>query len=256
MFFFVVGKFNLHAFLWFGMLVVMVFKTIPMNKLLILIVLGFTFSCKSHSPEVKKDNQKIDSLISVINELNNKVTKMDSALQSKNTVVSKVEVFKDSSNLIANKSLIKVEKTKPVVEPKIGLKSSNDTVLYLFDDGRISVKIFPFVEGRQSIIVFKPNGDIAFETENVQLSYHVSNDLKFRDDGSLELIKSSMNPGASLYWYESVIGFDIDNEPLYKQTFRHPYESVNDAMGEKYLWNKLERKWVKQEIIIETNLPK
>jgi len=238
------------------MLVVMMIKTIPMSKLLILIVLGFTFSCKSHNQEVQKDNRKIDSLITVINELNNKVTKMDSALQSKNTFISKVEVLKDSTNLITNKSITKIKKPKPVVKPKVELKPLNDTVLYFFDDERISVKVLPFVDGRQSIFVFKPNGDIAYETENVQLSYHLSNDLKFRDDGSLELIKSSMNPGASLYWYESVIGFDIDNEPLYKQTSRHPYESVNDAMGEKYLWNKLERKWVKQEIIIETNMPK
>lgn len=125
------------------MLVVMMFKTIPMSKLLILIVIGFTFSCKSHNQEVQKDNQKIDSLITVINELNNKVTKMDSALQSKNTTFSKIEVEEDSSKLIENKRLTKVEKPKPEVKPKIDLKPLNDTVLYLFDDGRISVKKFP-----------------------------------------------------------------------------------------------------------------
>ena len=238
------------------MLVVVAFKISCMNKLLILIIVGLAISCKPNEREVVTENRKIDSLIFLVGELNDKVTKMDSALQSKNTTFSKIEVEEDSSKLIENNRLTKVEKPKPKVKPKIDLRPLNDTVLYLFDDGRISVKKFPLVEGRQSIFVFKPNGDIAFETENVQLSYHVSNDLKFRDDGSLELIKSSMNPVASLYWYESVIGFDIDNEPLYKQTFRHPYESVNDAMGEKYLWNKLERKWVKQEIIIETNMPK
>ena len=183
-----------------------------MNKLLILIIVALAISCKPNERENVTDNRKIDSLIFLVGELNNKVIKMDSALQSKNTNFSKIEVKKDSSRLIENKRLTRVEKPKPEVKPKINLKPLNDTVLYFFDNGRISVKKFPLVDGRQYIFVFKPNGDIAFETENVQLSYHVSNDLKFRDDGSLELIKSSMNPVASLYWYESVIGFDIDNE--------------------------------------------
>lgn len=227
-----------------------------MNKFLLLILLVFTISCSPNKSNSEADAQKIDSLISLVGNLNSKVAKMDSALQAKNNNVTRVETISDRVDLKPKKIFTKPEKTEIEVKPTVAQKPINDTIFYYFDDKRLSVKMLPFLEGRQQIKVYRPNGDIIFETENVRLSYHVSNELKFRNNGSLELIKSSMNPGASLYWYESTIGFDIDNEPLYKQTFRQPYESVNDAMGEKYLWDKLNRKWVKQELIIETNMPK
>lgn len=238
------------------MLVVVYFKTNCMNKLLILIIVGFAISCKPNEHNNEADNQKMDSLISLVSSLNSKVAKMDSALQTKNAAKSLVVKLVDSSKISHIDTIPKIEKTKPKFKPVEVTKPLNDTVIYYFRDRRISVKVLPELNGRQQIIVYAPNGDAVYETETVRLSYQVSNQLKFRNDGSLELIKSSMNPGASLYWYESVTAFDVDNEPLYMHSFRHPYESVTDAMGEKYLWSKTERKWVKQELVIETNMPK
>lgn len=227
-----------------------------MKFFLILPLLVFIISCKSNKQIADTDNQKMDSLISLVSSLNSKVAKMDSTLQQKNAKQPLAVKLVDSSKFILRDTSVRVKKTKPKFKPVEVAMPLNDTVIYYYRDRRISVKVFPEVNGRQQIVVYAPNGDAVYETETVRLSYQVSNQFKFRDDGSLELIKSSMNPGASLYWYESVTAFDVDNEPLYMQSFRHPYESVTDAMGDKYLWNKLERKWVKQELIIETNVPK
>lgn len=127
--------------------------------------------------------------------------------------------------------------------------SQSDTIYHYFSDGRISVKIAP-ESPVQRIWVYHILGDVIYEFENVRQSYSVSNSLKFRPDGSLESVKTHSNPGASMYWYESETVFETDNEPRYQVSYQMPFMTVMDAMGTKYLWNRKEKSWQKQEIAI------
>lgn len=132
-------------------------------------------------------------------------------------------------------------------------EAESDTLFYKFTDGRLSVKVHPWQNGKQNIEVFSAQGDVVYTLENVRLSYQISNTLHFRPDGSLDKVKSHMNPGASLYWYESVTQFDSDNQPSWMINYQYPQMSASDALGEKYLWKRSEKRWVKQEYIEETS---
>jgi len=127
--------------------------------------------------------------------------------------------------------------------------AQSDTTYYYFADGRLSVKIAPS-DDRQQIWVYHIMGDLIYEFENVRMSYSVSNSLKFRPDGSIENVKTHTNPGASMYWYETETVFEKDNEPRYQKSYQKPFNTVLDAMGDKYLWISKEKRWQKQEIAI------
>ncbi|HOU75437.1 MAG TPA: hypothetical protein PLW22_11845, partial [Tenuifilum sp.] len=130
-----------------------------------------------------------------------------------------------------------------------------DTLLYHFAGGVISVKVYPWVDSKQLIEVYSLKGGVVITLENINLSYNVSNTLHFRSDGSLERVNEHFNPGASMYWYDTVIHFEPDNEPTWKITYQYPQRTVEDSMGEKYLWDRNQKRWVKQEIVIETIQP-
>jgi hypothetical protein len=70
-----------------------------------------------------------------------------------------------------------------------------------------------------------------------------------------ELIHIHMNPGASMYWYDTVISFGIGNEPEWKVENKHP-STLEEYMNSKYYWDKSTRTWKKQEYIREQEVPR
>lgn len=126
--------------------------------------------------------------------------------------------------------------------------AASDTTYHYFQDGRLSVKIAPDGD-RQKIWVYHIMGDLSYELENVRMSYSVSNRLFFRDNGALEKVETFMNPGASMYMHHSVIQFDIDNEPRNRVDYQTPVKSVADQAWKKFLWDRKEIKWIRQEVI-------
>jgi len=159
------------------------------------------------------------------------------------------------------RAIVRVEHKPPRIIKKDTLqvkqkgKPQNDTLIYRFAGGGVSVKVLPWVDSKQLIEIYSLQGEVVITLENINLSYHVSNTLHFRSDGSLERVNEHFNPGASMYWYDTVIHFEPDNEPAWKITFQYPQRTVEDSMGEKYLWNRSQKRWVKQEIVIETIQP-
>jgi hypothetical protein len=130
-----------------------------------------------------------------------------------------------------------------------GISAQTDTVYHYFSNGQISVVVAPASE-RQMIWVYNLKGEQIQVFENVRMSYSVSNNLIFRENGALEKVMSHTNPGASMFWYETETYFDSDNEPRYKISRQKPFRSAIESMGDKYLWNRSTGEWVKQEIVI------
>jgi hypothetical protein len=126
--------------------------------------------------------------------------------------------------------------------------TNNDTMYHYFSNGNLSVKIEPMSD-RQLIRIYNLKGEEVYQLENVRMSYSVSNKITFRANGSVEKVNTHTNPGASMYFYESEILFDTDNTPTFMRSFRKPTMSINDAMGDKYLWDINKGGWVKQEIV-------
>lgn len=126
-------------------------------------------------------------------------------------------------------------------------------MIYHFAGGGISVKVYPWVDGKQLIAIYSLQGG-GITLENINLSCHVSNTL-FLFLWIVGEGKEHFNPGASLYWYETEIRFEPDDEPVWEIAYRYPPKSIEDAMGEKYLWNRSQKRWMKQAVVIETIQP-
>ena len=190
---------------------------------------------------------KLDSISSQLEELK-KESKINKESVSKVSILKTIEPKKIISNVTKEKQqIIKKEEHGKTNIP------SNDTIYHYFSNGRLSVKIAPRSD-RQKIGMYLPNGEISYELENIHLSYSCYNELFFRKNGSVEKIISSLNPGASMYMYKTFIHFDERNEPRYKIDEKSP-STLEDHMNNKSLWDSKNRRWIKQEIVIETNSP-
>ncbi|MBN2776569.1 MAG: hypothetical protein JXR36_02940 [Bacteroidales bacterium] len=146
----------------------------------------------------------------------------------KNLVIISIILFASATNSIAQES---------------------DTIYHYYVNNSVSVKISPWENGRRMIMLYNLYGEKTFEMEEVRLSYSVSVNLKFAQNGSVSHIHSHMNPGASMYWYETEIEFSTTNEPLWKKSVQMPMQTIEDAMGDVYYWDKKKNDWQKQEVI-------
>lgn len=219
-----------------------------MNYSIVLIAFILSlFSCKKDDSDMKSLQDKLDSISIQLEELKNESkTKSDSI--SKDTIQKPIEMKKPI--LIQSKEKLQVTKKEKPIKLDI---SSNDTIYHYFSDGRISVKIAPRAD-KQKIWMYLPNGEVIYELENIRLSYSCYNELVFRKNGSVEKVISSLNPGASMYMYKTIIHFDERNEPLYKIDEKTP-STLEEHMNNKSLWDSKNRRWIKQEIVYETITP-
>ncbi|HRB25966.1 MAG TPA: hypothetical protein PLU85_08245 [Bacteroidia bacterium] len=58
-----------------------------------------------------------------------------------------------------------------------------------------------------------------------------------------------------MYWYETEIIFDENNNPQWKTELQFPQESTEQNLNNKWWWNTRTNSWVKQEIIREQPVP-
>jgi len=229
---------------WFVLL-----KEMVVMRFIFLMFLALV-GCTGQS-DTQRLSRSIDSLSSEIAKLRNELNYRDSVREKKifplndTTTRTNVRVEHKPPKIIKRDTLQVRQKQKP----------QNDTLIYHFAGGGVSVKVFPWVDSKQLIEIYSLQGGVVITLENINLSYQVSNTLHFRSDGSLERVNEHFNPGASLYWYETETRFEPDNEPAWKITYRYPQMGIEDSMGEKYLWNRSQKRWVKQEIVIETIQP-
>lgn len=215
-----------------------------------IVLIAFTlslFSCKKDDSDMKSLRDKLDSISIQLEELKNESkTKSDSI--SKDTIQKPDK--KKKTTLIQSKEKLQITKKEKPIKLDI---SNNDTIYHYFSDERISVKIAPRAD-KQKIWMYLPNGEVIYELENIRLSYSCYNELVFRKNGSVEKVISSLNPGASMYMYKTIIHFDERNEPLYKIDEKTP-STLEENMNNKSIWDGKNRRWIKQEIVYETITP-
>ncbi len=215
--------------------------------IVLIVFISSLFSCKKEDSDMKILQSKLDSISFQLEELK-KESKTQTDSISKNTIQKPIEMKKQ----IPFQSKEKLQITKKEKPTKLN-NPSNDTTYHYFSDGKLSVIIAPRAD-RQKIWIYLPNGEVIYELENIRLSYSCYNELVFRKNGSVEKVISSLNPGASMYMYSSVIHFDERNEPRYKIDEKTP-STLEEHMNNKSLWDSKNRRWVKQEIVYETITP-
>lgn len=143
----------------------------------------------------------------------------------------------------------KPAETKPTVTPNVP-KESTDTIYHKYVNGKVSVKITPWVDGKRQVLFYDLYGNQTFDLEEVRHSYTVRAELKFAPNGSVHTAVVHTNPGASMYWYESEITFSTINEPISKIDHRYPQNSLDDLMNEKWIyWDKRTKTWKQQEVM-------
>jgi len=58
-----------------------------------------------------------------------------------------------------------------------------------------------------------------------------------------------------MYWYETKITFDENNNPLWKEEIEKPEMSIEQNLNNKSWWNAKTKSWIKQEINKEQPVP-
>ena len=175
-----------------------------------------------------------------------------SRLMIKETTIKAQSETKEKKNAAKKEQKLeipkKVEKEKKEVKTVI-TTPKNETSYYYYSNKQISAKVNVWENGKQKIELFDRRGILTFELENIRLSYQQSNTLSFHSNGAVKSSFIYMNPGASRYWYETIIQFDENNQPLNKVSKQMPSESILEAMGETYLWSSQKKDWILQEVI-------
>lgn len=130
--------------------------------------------------------------------------------------------------------------------PVVQLPKDTEYVYYK-NPKRISVKISPWKNEKRTLQLFAPNGTVTYTFEDVRHSYVSTTELRFREDGSVDKAGVHLNPGASMYWYETEYTFSNTNEPLSYTSRQFPERSIE--LPDTYLWDSRHKKWVKQQTI-------
>lgn len=204
--------------------------------------------------ELKALRMETDSLKEEINKLKRHAG--DTGLSINSTRYVNPEM-KDSGEVFKKESNVKVpEKIKQI--SKVPATSSFDTLFYFYTNPKkISARIDPRNKDQKKRIRFyDTSGNITFEQEDVYKSYSISTELKeFHMNGAVKRIVIHYNPGASMHWYETIITFDTDNVPVWKEEITYPL-TLEGMMDNKYYWNKNTKQWGRQEVVIEQPLQK
>jgi hypothetical protein len=216
----------------------------------IVLTLGLViFSCQpqNNTTETRQLTLLLDSLRTEIKELKQQQ--------------QQPSVKKDTVLILPQQKDILTKKPKPITTPKpvtpvikkepAPKPYKEDTIYHKYKNGTPSVTIFPRHEGRRKILVYNRQGKITIELEEVIMSYQVTYDFNFREDGSVNTLKEHTNPGTSRYWYDCQITFSNNNEPEWKKCEQFPMDRLEHPNANKYYWNKSNNQWVKQEYVEE-----
>jgi hypothetical protein len=124
-----------------------------------------------------------------------------------------------------------------------------DTTYYYFQDGTLSMVESPWTGGYKTYQIFGKANKPVYEIVDARHSFSTSTTFTFYENGAVKSAQIHTNPGASLYFYETEIRFDRTNVPMSKKTRRSPAQSIEDSMGETFLWKADPGIWIKQEIM-------
>ncbi|MDP2175903.1 MAG: DUF948 domain-containing protein [Bacteroidota bacterium] len=224
------------------------------NKFVISIVFVVLMSCQPRETNQNELLTTIDSLKMDVRDLKKQLDSMKHS--SNNLTQTEINQKSEKTETFSVEKEIAIKYIEPQLPQIKYQKKKNDTVYYYFNNNKLSVKVCPRVNDKQWILVYSIKGTETIRFESVIQSYSITYDLKFRPNGSLETVVENTNPGASLHWYKCNISFNEQNEPLWKVCQEYPITRLEHPDKNKYYWDKKSMNWVKQEIVIEQEVPK
>lgn len=187
---------------------------------------------------------KIDSLRSELKELKN-LQQKDSIITD--TIIKLVQPTNEPQKIVKQKKDTGTKRSPSAKPEKIILPKNIVEKFYYKNSKRISVIITPWLDGKRTITLFDTLGNETYRFKDVRLSYSNTTEIKeFHQNGAVSKINNHLNPGASMYWYDTDIYFDINNEPISKMELRQP-ASLDDYMNGKSIWNKKTKSWEKYD---------
>ncbi|HEU4717977.1 MAG TPA: hypothetical protein VFU15_09090 [Bacteroidia bacterium] len=199
---------------------------------------------------------KIDSLSRKLDSVTAMLARKDSLKETvakKDTVLAISPLPKTAKQDTGNRTTSPAKKTA-VVQKSPG---AGDTTFYYYASSpkRISVIITPWdPHQKRKVMFFDRSGTKTYEIEDERMSYSSTTEINsFYPDGGASKATTHMNPGASMYWYETYITFGPDNEPQWKESQKFPQQNL--SLPDKYYWDAGSKSWKKQEIVHEQDVP-
>lgn len=221
-----------------------------MRKIYILLAVGFLFGCAGNEAETEtlEELKAIRQDVAVLSDSIAHLRDSLKTLQPK-SITDTIKTVALYTDTIATLSQPKTKPDKPPSPPQTPTappvnKGNIDTTYHKYTNGKVSVKITPWVNSERKVLFYDMLGNETFSLEEIRHSYSVSVDLKFAPNGSVHTAKVHTNPGASMYWYETTIKLDTLNEPLSKIDQRFPQQSLEHIMTEKWVyWDRDAKTW-------------
>lgn len=208
-----------------------------------------SFACNHSQVNDSKDmNNEITQLRQELNAVRKEIDSIKSLQPTAvSPLVDTIQTAPRESKENTKQIIAKKQETE--IKPSINknLKPNTDTVFYRFTDGRVSVKVCPFIQNERTILIFNPFGEIVYTLTDTRKSYSVTNQLKFRANGSIQEVRQRTNPDAGRFWSECMITFSEENNPQRKHCNQMPAETLLDAMGKVYYWDKAKKSWIAQK---------
>lgn len=121
-------------------------------------------------------------------------------------------------------------------------KPANDTVYHYYTDGAVSARITPWVNSKRSIWLYDPKGRRTYTFSDERSSYISTTTLSFQANGAVSKAGTHLNPGASMYMYETTTTFGPANEPLTQVKTQSPQMKLE--MPVIYHWDPAQQRWV------------
>ncbi len=231
-----------------------------MKAYVIFIFIPFFFSCSLTNENNANDKALLNELRKETDSLKNEISRLKKEDKVKeatsDTLLSLRRAKATDTLIITKKSVIVKKKVHSVPDIK---KNRTDTIYHFYTNSKnVSVKTDPLNDhrGKRKIRFYDPQGKITFEQEDVFSTYSVSTEIReFHANGAVKSIMIHFNPDASMHWYETIITFDTDNTPLWKEEITYPL-TLESMMDNKFYWDKNKKQWIKQELVKEQPVQK
>ena len=212
-----------------------------LSLIISLLIFIVVLSCSEKSNDNEKLISKLDSIAKELESIK-KISRAETVFIEKKETVA---VKKNTPLFVKQVKPPKRATPKPVVKQ---IKETNDPIFHYFTNKKVSVKITPWKDGKRNIYLYNQEGEITYEMEEIRHSYSQSVKLSFHKNGAVSKAEIHLNPGASMYWYETTISFNEDNLPIEKYDKTLPQQSINLEESFPSMWDKENRKWIKPKV--------
>lgn len=223
------------------------------NFILFVGIIALSFACNDpHQHEVLEAKRKLSVVRHQMDSLKGLIKEMQKKKDSNQlNYAGKIEKREE-------KSLKRVKKSAKIVEKKPKVPKKADSIFYYYKNSKkVSLIITPWENHRRKLLFLDPFGQLTYKQEDVKLSYSKSTSIKaFHPNGAVSKITVFMNPGASLYMYNTTITFDINNNPSWKYIKTTPPKQTHLLSNDSYYWDKKTKSWKKQHVVYEQPVPK